>query len=147
MPFDSRSSLQNVSDLIVMGGALMFETVVLLHWCEEQGWGPFCLTGISMGGFVSTLSNSLWTVLVCIWFCFICTSLSLSFFLYMYLLLSFSLCISCPLSLSLTLSLSCARSYLGLSYRCPPWLLPFGPNQSLWSPVYPELQPHLSTQR
>lgn len=50
----SRSSLQNVSDLIVMGGALMFETVVLLHWCEEQGWGPFCLTGISMGGFVST---------------------------------------------------------------------------------------------
>lgn len=50
----SRSSLQNVSDLIVMGGALMFETVVLLHWCEEEGWGPFCLTGISMGGFVST---------------------------------------------------------------------------------------------
>jgi hypothetical protein len=41
-----------------MGGALMFETVVLLHWCEEQGWGPFCLTGISMGGFVSHISLS-----------------------------------------------------------------------------------------
>lgn len=55
MEFGSRSSLQNFSDLIVMGGALMFETVVLLHWCEEQGWGPFCLTGISMGGFVSKI--------------------------------------------------------------------------------------------
>ncbi|XP_061164774.1 protein ABHD18-like [Saccostrea echinata] len=55
-----RSSLQNVSDLIVMGGALMFETVVLLHWCEEQGWGPFCLTGISMGGFMSSLAATIW---------------------------------------------------------------------------------------
>lgn len=113
MTFDSRSSLQNVSDLIVMGGALMFETVVLLHWCEEQGWGPFCLTGISMGGFVSTLEC------VCIWFCFICTSLSLSFFLYMYLLLSFSLCISYPLSLSLTLSL-----VLGHIWACLTDVLP-----------------------
>ncbi|XP_056010431.1 protein ABHD18-like isoform X2 [Ostrea edulis] len=55
-----RSSLQNFSDLIVMGGALMFETVVLLHWCEEQGWGPFCLTGISMGGFMSSLAATIW---------------------------------------------------------------------------------------
>ena len=31
----------------------MLESSVLLHWCEREGYGPLCLTGISMGGYVS----------------------------------------------------------------------------------------------
>ena len=48
-----RSSLHNVSDLFVMGGALVLESLVLLHWCERQGYGPLGLSGVSMGGHVS----------------------------------------------------------------------------------------------
>jgi Alpha/beta hydrolase domain containing 18 len=51
----SRSSLQNVSDLFVMGGALVMESMVLFHWCERQGYGPLGLTGVSMGGHVRRL--------------------------------------------------------------------------------------------
>lgn len=51
--FHSRSSLHNVSDLFVMGGALILESLALLHWCQRQGFGPLGLTGISMGGHVS----------------------------------------------------------------------------------------------
>ena len=47
-----RSSLHNVSDLFVMGGALVLESLVLFHWCERQGYGPLGITGISMGGHV-----------------------------------------------------------------------------------------------
>jgi len=50
-----RSSLHNVSDLFVMGGALVLESLVLFHWCERQGYGPLGITGISMGGHVSNL--------------------------------------------------------------------------------------------
>ena len=53
-----RSSLHNVSDLFVMGGALVLESMALLHWCERQGYGPLGLTGISMGGHVSILNIS-----------------------------------------------------------------------------------------
>ena len=49
-----RSSLHNVSDLFIMGGALVLESLTLLHWCEKNGYGPLGITGISMGGFVST---------------------------------------------------------------------------------------------
>ncbi len=48
-----RSSLLNVSDLFVMGGALILESLALFHWCERHGLGPLAVTGISMGGFVS----------------------------------------------------------------------------------------------
>ncbi|KAG8505393.1 Protein ABHD18, partial [Galemys pyrenaicus] len=48
-----RSSLRNVSDLFVMGGALVLESVALLHWLEREGYGPLGMTGISMGGHVS----------------------------------------------------------------------------------------------
>ena len=48
-----RSSLHNVSDLFVMGGGLVLESLVLFHWCERQGYGPLGITGISMGGHVS----------------------------------------------------------------------------------------------
>lgn len=52
---DRRSSLKNVSDLFVMGGALILESAVLLHWLEREGYGPLGMTGISMGGHVSPL--------------------------------------------------------------------------------------------
>ncbi|XP_032268701.1 protein ABHD18 isoform X2 [Phoca vitulina] len=45
-----RSSLKNVSDLFVMGGALVLESAALLHWLEREGYGPLGMTGISMGG-------------------------------------------------------------------------------------------------
>ncbi|KAK2494118.1 hypothetical protein MC885_003181 [Smutsia gigantea] len=44
------SSLKNVSDLFVMGGALVLESAALLHWLEREGYGPLGMTGISMGG-------------------------------------------------------------------------------------------------
>uniref|UniRef100_A0A3Q1F6G6 Abhydrolase domain containing 18 n=1 Tax=Acanthochromis polyacanthus TaxID=80966 RepID=A0A3Q1F6G6_9TELE len=50
---DMRSSLKNVSDLFVMGGALILESTVLLRWLERDGYWPLGMTGISMGGYVS----------------------------------------------------------------------------------------------
>ncbi|CAI9730378.1 Hypothetical predicted protein [Octopus vulgaris] len=55
-----RSALHNVSDLFVMGGALILESLVLLNWCEQQGWGPLGITGISMGGHMASLAASNW---------------------------------------------------------------------------------------
>lgn len=49
----SWSCLHNVSDIFVMGGCLILETLVLFHWCKRNGLGPFGVTGISMGGHVS----------------------------------------------------------------------------------------------
>lgn len=57
---ERRSSLKNVSDLFVMGGALVLESAALLHWLEREGYGPLGMTGISMGGHVR----------VCIYFYF-----------------------------------------------------------------------------
>ncbi|KAJ8297477.1 hypothetical protein KUTeg_024008 [Tegillarca granosa] len=53
--FFRRSSLHNVSDLFVMGGALIFESIVLLNWCERHGLGPLGLTGILHGRTFSSL--------------------------------------------------------------------------------------------
>ncbi|RUS79509.1 hypothetical protein EGW08_012741 [Elysia chlorotica] len=55
-----RSSLHNVSDLFVMGGALVLESLALLHWCEREGWGPLGLSGISMGGHMVSGVATLW---------------------------------------------------------------------------------------
>lgn len=50
-PEDQRnSSLHNVSDIFVMGGCLILESLVLFHWCERNGLGPLGITGCSMGG-------------------------------------------------------------------------------------------------
>lgn len=49
----SRSILCNVSDIFVMGGCLILESLVLFHWCEREGFGPLGVTGLSMGGHVS----------------------------------------------------------------------------------------------
>ena len=54
--FDRRSSLRNVSDLFLMGGCLVLESLAILHWCEREGFGPLGITGISMGGHVSILT-------------------------------------------------------------------------------------------
>ncbi|XP_050417667.1 protein ABHD18 isoform X1 [Patella vulgata] len=56
----TRSSLHNVSDLFVMGGALVLESLALFNWCERQGWGPFGLTGVSMGGHMASLAATNW---------------------------------------------------------------------------------------
>ncbi|XP_063992662.1 protein ABHD18 isoform X2 [Diachasmimorpha longicaudata] len=55
-----RSSLHNVSDIFIMGGCLMMECIVLLNWCEHQGFGPMGLTGLSMGGHMASLAATNW---------------------------------------------------------------------------------------
>uniref|UniRef100_A0A7N6A4A1 Abhydrolase domain containing 18 n=1 Tax=Anabas testudineus TaxID=64144 RepID=A0A7N6A4A1_ANATE len=55
-----RSSLKNVSDLFVMGGALILESTVLLRWLEREGYWPLGMTGISMGGYMSSLAVTNW---------------------------------------------------------------------------------------
>ncbi|XP_075716578.1 protein ABHD18 isoform X1 [Rhinoderma darwinii] len=55
-----RSSLQNVSDLFVMGSALVLESAALLHWLEREGYGPLGITGISMGGHMASLAVTNW---------------------------------------------------------------------------------------
>lgn len=55
-----RSCLKNVSDLLVMGGALILESTVLLHWLEREGYWPLGMTGISMGGYMASLAVTNW---------------------------------------------------------------------------------------
>ncbi|XP_029964545.1 protein ABHD18 [Salarias fasciatus] len=55
-----RSCLKNVSDLFVMGGALILESTVLLHWLDREGYGPLGMTGISMGGYMASLAVTNW---------------------------------------------------------------------------------------
>jgi hypothetical protein len=49
------SCLHNVSDIFVMGGCLILESLVLFHWCERNGLGPLGVTGVSMGGHVTII--------------------------------------------------------------------------------------------
>ncbi|XP_059050549.1 protein ABHD18 [Achroia grisella] len=55
-----RSSLHNVSDIFVMGGCLILESLVLFHWCERNGYGPLGVTGLSMGGHMASLAATNW---------------------------------------------------------------------------------------
>lgn len=55
-----RSCLKNVSDLFVMGGALILESTVLLRWLEKGGYWPLGMTGISMGGYMASLAVTNW---------------------------------------------------------------------------------------
>lgn len=34
----------------------MLESLVLFNWCEQQGFGPLGVTGLSMGGHVSCIA-------------------------------------------------------------------------------------------
>lgn len=36
------------------------ESIVLLNWCEQQGFGPLGLTGLSMGGHMASLAATNW---------------------------------------------------------------------------------------
>nr|CAG4637122.1 EOG090X08BF [Ceriodaphnia reticulata] len=54
------SCLHNVSDIFVMGGCLILESLVLFHWCERNGLGPLGVTGASMGGHMASLAASSW---------------------------------------------------------------------------------------
>uniref|UniRef100_A0A3P8X4S6 Abhydrolase domain containing 18 n=1 Tax=Cynoglossus semilaevis TaxID=244447 RepID=A0A3P8X4S6_CYNSE len=56
----SRSCLKNVSDLFVMGGALILESTALLHWLKREGYWPLGMTGISMGGYMASLAVTNW---------------------------------------------------------------------------------------
>lgn len=56
-----RSSLRNVSDLFVMGGCLILESLAIFNWCEREGFGPLGITGISMGGHNASLAATVWT--------------------------------------------------------------------------------------
>ncbi|KAJ0050128.1 hypothetical protein NL108_012214, partial [Boleophthalmus pectinirostris] len=58
--FHRRSCLKNVSDLFVMGGALILESTVLLRWLEKEGYWPLGMTGISMGGYMASLAVTNW---------------------------------------------------------------------------------------
>lgn len=58
--FRRRSCLHNVCDIFVMGGCLIMESIVLLNWCEQQGFGPLGLTGLSMGGHMASLAATNW---------------------------------------------------------------------------------------
>ncbi|XP_037784647.1 protein ABHD18-like isoform X2 [Penaeus monodon] len=55
-----RSSLHNVSDLFVMGGCLVLESLAIFHWCERMGFGPLGITGISMGGHMASAAATAW---------------------------------------------------------------------------------------
>ncbi|XP_076262686.1 protein ABHD18 isoform X1 [Rhynchophorus ferrugineus] len=55
-----RSSVHYVSDIFVMGGCLISECIALLNWCEQLGYGPLGVTGISMGGHMASLAASNW---------------------------------------------------------------------------------------
>lgn len=56
----TRSNLNQVKDLFVMGGCLVTEALALMNWCERLGFGPFLLTGLSMGGHMASLASTVW---------------------------------------------------------------------------------------
>lgn len=43
-----------------MGGCLVLENLVLMHWCERMGLGPLGVTGLSMGGHMASLAATNW---------------------------------------------------------------------------------------
>lgn len=56
-----RSSVHYVNDIFIMGAALILESWVILNWIMRQNLGSrFCLTGVSMGGFMASLAAGFW---------------------------------------------------------------------------------------
>ena len=74
-----RSSLQNVSDLFIMGACLICESAVLYDWCEKEGFGPLVSHGISMGGHMASLGATVWPKPIALVPCLSWTSASLTF--------------------------------------------------------------------
>lgn len=78
-PGQLRSSLRHVSDLFVMGAQLILESQVLLNWAENEGYGPFCCHGISMGGHMASLAASAYPKPIALVPCLTATSGSVTF--------------------------------------------------------------------
>lgn len=57
----TRSNLNYVKDLFLLGGCIITESLALMNWCERLGFGPFLLTGLSMGGFMASLAATVWS--------------------------------------------------------------------------------------
>ena len=74
-----RSSLHHVSDLFIMGASLILESQLLLKWAEQEGYGPFCSHGISMGGHMASLAASAWPKPIGLVPCLSWTSASVTF--------------------------------------------------------------------
>merc|ERR1712226_406980 len=75
-----RSCLRNVSDLFVMGCALILESLVLHRWIRSQlGYNPLVSHGLSMGGHMACLAASMWTKPAAIVPCLAWSSASLTF--------------------------------------------------------------------
>lgn len=56
-----RSSVHYVTDIFIMGAALILESWVVLNWMMTNKIGStFCLTGVSMGGFMASLAAGFW---------------------------------------------------------------------------------------
>ncbi|XP_028408991.1 protein ABHD18-like [Dendronephthya gigantea] len=72
----TRSSLNHVVDLLLMGCALIVETSVLLNWCADKGFGPLAVTGVSMGGHMASLAGTFVPKPVAIIPCLACTTAS-----------------------------------------------------------------------
>ena len=58
----TRSQLNHVSDLLVMGLSLVLECINLIGWLQGRSLGPVGLTGISMGGHVGLVAVCLMAV-------------------------------------------------------------------------------------
>ncbi|XP_075247624.1 protein ABHD18-like [Convolutriloba macropyga] len=56
-----RSQLNYVSDLLIMGTALVMEANVLMNFVEKENFGFPALTGISLGGYTSSLAATAWS--------------------------------------------------------------------------------------
>jgi len=74
-----RSSLQQVSDLFVMGAALILESLVIMNFCEREGFSPIIAHGISMGGHMASLGATVWDKPIGLVPCLSWTSASLTF--------------------------------------------------------------------
>ncbi|UJR21257.1 hypothetical protein I4U23_024352 [Adineta vaga] len=59
--YQSRSSLSYVTDLYVMGKALVLETILLLHWCQKMKLSPAILHGYSLGGHMASIAFTNWS--------------------------------------------------------------------------------------
>ena len=48
-----------MSDLFVMGAGLILESLVIMNFCEREGFSPIIAHGISMGRILTLLGNKL----------------------------------------------------------------------------------------
>ncbi|CAF1320758.1 unnamed protein product [Rotaria sordida] len=55
-PDQSRSSLLYVTNLYIMGEALVLETLMLLHWCQKMKLTSAILHGFSLDGHMASLA-------------------------------------------------------------------------------------------